>query len=76
MAPSLICHILFYFLHGEKVFDDLPVTATSATMAKWINREMDSVLSSIFDMHKRNPSDVSHWQMGSKATGTTMGSKI
>jgi len=42
-VSNLINNVLFCFLHGEQVFDDLPETATSATMAKWINREMDAV---------------------------------
>jgi len=25
-VPNLISHVLFYFMHGEKVFDDLPVS--------------------------------------------------
>ncbi len=47
-APNLIDHVLFYPKHVEQVSDDLPVTATSATMAKWISGEMDTMLSGAF----------------------------
>jgi len=43
-VPNLINHLLFYSMHGEQVSDHLPVTATSATIAKWISGEMDAVL--------------------------------
>jgi len=68
-APNLISHTLFYSLHGEKVFDDLPVTATSVPMAKLINRKMDAVLPGSFEMQK-NSSEVTYWKNG------TMGSTV
>ncbi len=36
------------------VSDDLPVTATSATMAKWISGEIDAALSGTFEIQKHS----------------------
>ncbi len=65
-VPHLINHVLFYSLHGEKVCDDLSVTATSATMAKRINREMDAVQAGTFEMMK-NSSEVPYWKNGEQS---------
>jgi len=45
------------------------MTVTSATVAKWLNREMDAVLSGIFDLWK-NPSEITHLKTGSQVTDT------
>jgi len=62
--------VLFCFLHGEQVFDDLPVTPTTAIVAKLINREMDAVLSDTVEMKKNSSEVLPIGKMGSKATGT------
>jgi len=50
-APHLIYHVLFYLVHGGKVyFDGSQVIARSATMARQIKGEMDTLLSGVFDM--------------------------
>jgi len=59
----MCCSILW---HGEKVFDDLLVTAMSATMAKWINREMDAVLAGTSKMQK-NLSKATYWKNGEQS---------
>jgi len=41
-------------MHGEKVFNNLLVMATITTMAKWINREIDTVLPGTFEMQKNS----------------------
>jgi len=58
-----------YFKHSEKVLDDLPVSATSATMAKWLNREMDAVLSGTFES-RRVQVKLPTGKMDSKAIDT------
>jgi len=36
-------------------------------MAKWINREMNTVLSGTFERQKKNPREVSYWQDGDQS---------
>jgi len=60
--------VLFYFLHGEKVFDDLPVTARSAFMAERINREVEAVQAGTFRMQKKNSSEVPYWKNGEQSS--------
>jgi len=61
-SSALYCSTSFMV----KVFDDLPVTAMSTTMAKWIDREMDTVQSDTVETRK-NSSEVPYWQNGEKS---------
>ncbi len=62
-APNLIHHVLSYPVNSEQVSDDLPVIATSATMARWISGEMDAMLSGAFKIQKHSH-EVPYWKNG------------
>jgi len=65
-APNPISHVLFYLVHGEKVHDGNSLVTARSVMAKWINWEMDAVLSGAFEM-KKNSSEVPYWQKGEQS---------